>query len=79
MSTLLFIKMNRVEGCLERLLAALRSKGAEIQELSAKVSLDRSTYFVRLGLSDTSSRDHLERELAAMKDIHQVEILPAQS
>lgn len=74
MTKLLFVKMKRADGALERLLRTVRDRGLEIVEMSARRSLDNSFYFVRISVQGSSSSELLREDIAALNEIRQVEI-----
>ena len=73
MTTSLFIKMAKEDSSLERLLGALRGKGCDVMEFSARQSLDNSLFFVRVRISGQGAGEAIERDIAALKSIRQVE------
>lgn len=74
MDKLLFVKMERSEGSIERLLKSVHDRGLEIVEMSARRSLDNSFYFVRMSLQGMGSPEMLRNDIAALSTICQVEI-----
>lgn len=74
MTKSLFIKMQRDEESLERLLGTIRDKGCELVEMSAKRSLDNSYFFVHMSISGNGASEKIEHDLAALKDVSQIEV-----
>ncbi len=70
----LFIKMIRDDNSLERLLSTVRSTGCEVLEMSARSSLDNSCFFVHMSIQGNGSSEGIERELAGVSGIRQVEV-----
>ena len=80
MSMLFFMKVNRSDNSLEHVLEKIRTFGAQVEEFTARCSLDNTFFFVRLTIQASGSPELLRSELSSLQDIRDIEVeVPAAS
>ncbi len=77
MQTKLLLKMQNEACNLEKVLTAVRESEFQLQNLSARLSLDEKIYFLTMEVEGTASSAKLSSNLSSMNEVTSVEFSPA--
>jgi acetolactate synthase regulatory subunit len=73
----LFVRMNFIEGALNRLLGLACRRGFGITAVDARRGGDGSVYDIILELTGARSITTLQRQIMKLYDVHSVQVMPS--